>query len=204
MRQRCLVLLSGVSEEAYLKANLEANKPLYEQMVKLYGEDNIFNIDYQPILDRHALFFKSILDPIRYALTPNGWIAEEFIEEFLNDLELHYREIDVISHSMGSWLIYKCDAKINKLINLANPIGFFTFFARTAVRMNLHIPRINTEELFYIYSKKDLICKNKPRKIEGTKWDAKASKVEVIETGTGHDAREYLDYLFNNRKDIFI
>lgn len=204
MRQRCLVLISGVSEEAYLERDLKSNKELYNQMIKLYGDGNIFNIDYQPILDRHALIGKSILDPLRYALTPNGWIAEDFIEEFLNDLQLHYREIDVISHSMGSWLIYKCDANINKLINLANPIGFFTFFARTAVRMNLHTPRINAKELFYIYSEKDLICKNKPRKIEGTKWAANASHVEVIETGTGHNAKDYLDFLFKKRKDIFI
>jgi len=190
MKKRCLVLIGGVSEYAYLLEQIIKCKALWNYFVGKYERDHIYNLNYQPIMDKHALVMKSIFDPIRLILTPNGWAAERYVNETLQKLSQEYEEVDVISHSQGSWMVMKADVKLNNLWNFANPIGWFSPLARTAVRINIGKPKVEVKNLYYIYSSKDLISK-RPPEIKG-KWTCKADYIEVIDTYTSHDMRDYI------------
>lgn len=199
--ESCLVLIGGVSDHAYLLDQLTQCKHLWRKLVGKYGRQHIYNLEYQHIMDRHAIMMKSILDPVRLALTPNGWAAERYVEDYLKDLSYKYDKIDVITHSQGSWMIMKTDVKLNTLWNIANPIGWFAPIARMMVQMNIWSPKVEVNNLFYLYSTEDFVSK-RPPKIKG-KWTCKADYVEVIDTKTSHDARKYLVKLNSHYPWIF-
>lgn len=187
--KKCLALIGGVSDHDYMLDNLVQCKSLWRKLLAKYGREHIYNVRYQDIMDKHALLMKSVLDPVRLMLTPNGWAAERHVDSFLKDLEGKYDEVDVITHSQGSWMVLKADVKLNKLWNIANPIGWFAPLARTMVRLNIGKPKVKVKELFYIYSSEDFVSKKPPR-IKG-KWTLDATKIHTIDAKTIHDAKKY-------------
>lgn len=191
--QKCLVLLGGISDHAYMKQQLTQVPTVYKQLMNKYGATHIHEINYQPIMDKHAILAKSLLDPARLVINPDGWKAQSYVECEMKRLCSIYDQVDVISHSLGSWMILKCDVKINSLHLIASPIGFSTFIARNIVQMNVGTPKIKCKNLYYSYSSNDLVSCFPPA-IQG-KWKLGSTYCEVRNTGTPHDFTRYLIYL---------
>lgn len=199
--KRCLVFITGISDNAYGIEQACQEKVFWRKMVAKYGRDHIHEINYQTILDKYAFAFKSLLDPVRLVMMPKGWRAEKFVQLELIRFNTLYDEVDVISHSLGSWIVLKCRAFIHNLYLIASPIGWIAPIARSFVQLNVGTPKVIVDNLFYIYSESDPVSENPPI-IEG-KWRLKANKLEVINTETVHDLRKYLVYLNSKRPDIF-
>ncbi len=199
--KRCLVLISGISSHAYGLEQICTQKHFYRKIVEKYGRNHIYEIDYQKIMDRHALLMKSILDPLRLMFSPDGWAAERHVNDELQKFNERYDEVDVLTHSQGSWMVLKANAHIHNAYIIASPIGWFAPIARTMVRMNVGTPKLIVDNLFYIYSTKDLVSKQPPE-IKG-KWSFHAKNIQVIDTKTIHDLRKYLIALSSRHPQIF-
>lgn len=199
--KRCLVFISGIAEKAYGKDTLVKCKEFKQKINKIYGQEHIKEIHYQPIMDKFAFLGKSLLDPVRLLFSPTGWAAEKFVQKELQKLTSQYDEVDVITHSQGSWMVMKSNVKIRRCYNIANPIGWFAPLARWLVQLNIGKPKLVVDELFYIYSTSDLVSK-RPPKIE-KKWTCRAEKVTVINTETVHDLDKYFIALNSRYPYIF-
>lgn len=191
--KRGLVLLGGISDHEYMREQVASVKSVHKNLIDKYGACHIHAIDYQPIMDKNAIICKSLLDPARLILEPNGWRAQAYVEGELKRLCKIYDQVDVISHSQGSWMILKCDVKVHNLYLIASPIGFCTFIGRNIVQMNVGNPKIKVDNLYYSYSKEDPVSQFPPE-IKG-KWALGAKHIEVINSGTTHDLTKYLVYL---------
>jgi hypothetical protein len=200
--KRCLILVGGISDHAYGLDQLCEYKTFYQKMVKKYGRQHIYEIDYQKIMDKYAFAFKSLMDPVRLVMMPKGWRAEKFVEKELQRYASMYDEVDVISHSLGSWILPKCKVILNNLYLIASPLGWFTPTARKFVQLNVWNPKVRPKNLYYIYSTKDPISSHPP-KLDG-KWSMKSDHLEIIDTGTSHDLRKYLTALNSRYPKIFI
>lgn len=201
--RRCLVLLGGISDHAYMKQQISQVTTVHKQLINKYGATHIHEVNYQPIMDKHAVIAKSLLDPARLVINPDGWKAQAYVEGELKRLCSIYDEVDVISHSLGSWMILKCNVKINNLFLIASPIGFSTFIARNIVQMNVGTPKIRVQNLLVGYSKNDLISCFPPEISKKNKWGLGADYIEVRETGTSHGIDKYLVYL-NGKTNWFM
>lgn len=199
--KRCCVLITGVSDHAYGLEQLCSYKTFYKKMVEKYGREHIYEIDYQKIMDKYAFAFKSLMDPVRLVMMPKGWRAEKFVEDELQRYTSLYDEVDVISHSLGSWIVLKANVKINNLYLIASPVGWFTPAARGFVQLNVWSPKIRPENLYWIYSKNDPISSHPPE-MKG-RWLMKSKHHELIDTGTVHDLRKYLVKLNSKYPWIF-
>lgn len=199
--KKCLVFLTGISDAAYGIEQVSKKKLLWNKLVNKYGRQHIYEIDYQKILDKHAFAFKSLMDPVRLVMLPKGWRAEKYVQDELQRLNKIYDEVDVISHSLGSWIVLKCKAFIHNLYLVASPIGWIAPLARTFVQLNVGRPKVVVDNLFYIYSESDPVSMNPPT-IEG-KWRLKADKLQVIDTGTSHDLQKYLIALNSRYPEMF-
>ena len=192
---RGLVLLGGISDHEYMREQVASVKSVHKNLIDKYGACHIHTIDYQPLMDKHAILFKSLLDPARLVLNPNGWRAQAYVEGELKRLCKIYDQVDVISHSLGNWLVSKCNVKLNNLYMIANPIGFCTLIGRNIVRLDIGTPKVTCNSLFYAYSKQDLVSCKPPEITKSNRWGLKSNYLEVIETGTHHDVTKYLTYI---------
>jgi hypothetical protein len=199
-----LVLISGIAGEAYGTTELKKHKEVYKALCYKYGEENIIDIDYQPILDRHAFLGDTLLDPLRLLLNPNGWAAERYVAETLAQITTQYDKVDVMTHSLGSWIVLKCKAKINKLILIASPIGFSGILGRHTVRANIWSPKIETLKLHFVYSTNDPVSCFPPQHIEDSKWGCKCGIFKQVNSGTGHGLGDYLEYLWLKERGIIL
>jgi predicted alpha/beta hydrolase family esterase len=202
MNKECLVLVSGIAGQAYSLKELKKNEVIYSKLVKRYGEDNIIEIDYQPIMDRHAILGDTILDPIRLLINPDGWAAERFVEVSLQNICKEYPTVNVITHSLGSWIILKCNAKINNLTLIASPIGFAGILGRHTVRLNIGKPKLKVFRLNYIWSSNDPVSCFPPKFDINGKWGLDATYMINVNTRTGHSLGEYLEYISKYKSGI--
>jgi len=196
-----LVFITGISDRPYGIEQICQQKEFWRKIVNKYGREHIHEINYQDIMDKYAFAFKSLLDPVRLVMMPKGWRAERFVAQELIRLSSIYEELDVITHSLGSWIVLKANVKVHNLYLIASPIGWTLPAGRTFVQLNIGNPRIVADNLFYIYSDSDFISKYPPV-IEG-KWTLKADNVRVINTKTVHDLRKYIIALNSRYPEIF-
>jgi hypothetical protein len=199
--KRCLIIVGGISDHAYGIEQLCKQKVIWKRLINKYGRDHIYEIDYQKIMDKYAFAFKSLLDPVRLTLMPKGWRAEKFVEKELQRYASLYDEVDVISHSLGSWILPKCNVRLNNLYLIASPLGWFTPLARGFVKLNVWSPKVKPNKLFWICSKNDPIS-NHPPELKG-KWTMGANYVEYIDSGTTHDLGKYMVALNSRYPHIF-
>lgn len=204
MGKRCLVLISGIAGEAYSLEEIKKNVEVYRLLCYKYGEKNLIEIDYQPIMDRHAILGDTLLDPFRLLLNPNGWAAERYVIESLRQITKDYTKVDVMSHSLGSWIVLKANVTINKLILIASPIGFSGILGRHTVRTNIWKPKIEVLRLYYVYSTNDLVSCFPPKNIENSKWGCKCGIFKQINCHTGHGLGQYLDYLWKYDRGVLL
>lgn len=193
---RTLILVGGISDHAYMKEAIQKTN-LWGNLCELYTD--IIEIDYQKVMDRHALLFKSLLDPVRLLMSPDGWAAERYMNKVLTEVISHKVKVDLMSHSQGSWMTMKMPIKVENYFCVANPIGFKGFIGRKTVQMNISVPKIISKRHYMVYSNNDLISCDIPfnKKLWGT-----GKIVEYLETGTKHDMVEYADWL--NRKALYL
>ncbi len=186
---RALVLITGIAEKDYGMSTVRKHK-YYKTLRVIY--DEIVEIPYQLILDKHALAFKTTLDPARMVLTRKGRKVVEYVENRLHRLHRLGFDIDIMSHSLGSWITLKCNVKVKNLILLAPPPGWATPFLRLVVKMNVGTPRIRAATMLWLYSKKDPVSKCPPK--ESKKYNVGRDNY-WIETGTSHNMKRYLSYM---------
>ncbi len=204
MKRKCLVLISGIAGDAYGKKELEKHEDIYKSLVYKYGEENIIDIDYQPIMDRGAILGNTLLDPLRLLLNPNGWAAQKFVNDRLKEITATYEIVDVMTHSLGSWMVLKAKVNIHKLILIASPIGFAGVLGRHTVRANIWSPSIVVNKLYYVYSTNDPVSCFPPLNIHGSKWGCKSDQVYLLNSHTGHGLGDYINYMWDIDRGIIL
>jgi len=193
----CLVLITGIGEAAYGFKSLRESV-MWKHIEARYSD--VVEIRYQPIMDKYAVVGKSLLDPLRLMFTPQGWEAEEHIRKRLHQIRGTYNEVDVLTHSLASWMIYKMDVRFENMYVVASPIGWCTAVSRWAVRVNIGTPKVSCKKLIYLYSKKDPVSMFPTRIGKYLVGD----KNHTFETGTSHNLDEYLDYMSHLGYDVLI
>lgn len=194
---RTLVLVGGISDHSYMKDQIKESN-LSKEIECYYP--NIIEIDYQHILDKYAVCFKSLGDPLRLMLTPFGREAQTYVEKSLQMIQHKYTHIDLMSHSQGSWMTMKCNVEVKNYFCIANPIGFSGIIGRTAVHLNIGKPKIRAKRFYNIFSSKDLVSCFQPR---DQKWDVGKAVSKYIDTETGHGLKDYCDVLDKDYLTIF-
>lgn len=204
MKARALVLISGISDKAYSLSEIMKHDDVAKTLTYKYGIDNIIEIDYQPIMDQAAILGDTLLDPLRLLMNPNGWRAENYVRETLNNICTQYETVDVMTHSLGSWIILKCNAKINKLILIASPIGFAGIIGRESVRLNIWKPKLEAFRMYTLYSKNDPVSCFPPVNRETSKWRCGSDLYHEYDTKTGHGLDQYLSWIWANNREILL
>ena len=194
---RTLVLVSGISDHSYMREELKKSK-LYDELSQTYN--NIIDVDYQHIMDKYAICFKSLGDPLRLMFTPFGHDAQKHVERSLQTLKMFHGKIDVMSHSQGSWMTMRCNVDVNNYYCIASPIGFAGVIGRTAVQLNIGSPKIRAKRFYNIFSSKDFVSSHMPRDL---RWDVGNSVTRYIDTGTSHSLVEYAEVLERDYLTIF-
>lgn len=156
-----LVLISGISKEDY--GLEEFNKScLCDKLRTRY--DQIVEIRYQHIMDRDTHWFKTFGDPFRLLWSDNGHLAQKHVNEELKNITAAYEVVDVLTHSLGSWMVMKVPTRINKLINIANPLSWVGLLGGWIVRKDIGEVKLSANWTYYINSYTDMVSCWKPRK----------------------------------------
>lgn len=196
---RALVMIGGIGTKAYM---MDKFLPVLGDSDILRRYDYIEEIDYQPILDDHAIVMKKLLDPVRMLLTQKGERSINYVQRRVKELSEQYDHIDLVTHSQGCWIGYRCDVKVDNFVCIANPIGFKLFVGAASVRLNIGTPKLSCNRILYLYSFMDYVSCDIPHNMN--KWLCSAKDVTILDTGTGHDVSEYLEWCIKNSTKIII
>ncbi len=156
-----LVLISGISKHDY--GMEEFNKScLYDKLKDRYS--SVIEIRYQHIMDKDAHWFKTFGDPFRLLWSDNGHKAQEHVNRELKRIAESNVTVDVLTHSLGSWMVMKVPTRVNKLINIANPLSWIGLFGGWLVRKDIGEVKLGANMTYYINSYTDAVSCWHPRK----------------------------------------
>ena len=181
--EKVLVVVTGISAKGYGLHDLTLTG-IYEHLKKKYTK--IIEIDYQPILDKHAMCFKSLLDPVRYVTSSKSRKVRKYVEETINKLSEDY-DIDLLTHSLGGWILEECKVKVNTWFNLASAVGWFLPIGRSIINVRISNPNIEFNKRYWVYSEKDLVSCSPP--INHSRF---SRSTEFIKINSPHDLSKYL------------
>lgn len=206
-----IVGISNENTENYGKTTIDLNTRFKSKLNKLY--DSIEYITYQGILDKGAVFGKTLLDPARVVFEQDK--VKRIITEIefrIKEAQLQGYEVDVLAHSLGCWLISKCNVSIRSFYACGHPIGWkgltggSKLVARFIVRNNITTwgwtkPPLRCQYYLNLYSRKDIVG-NQPSIPDNDKWGFGATEAYEIDTGKSHDFCDYTTFL-NSKNAIF-
>lgn len=116
-------------------------------------------------------------------------------------------EITMVTHSLGSWISAGINADIDHLVMLGSPISWPGWFGRKLIHreiLGLERP-IRAKRITYLWSKRDPVASKgePPTEICLKLTGGKPLIMRCHETGTSHDAADYLDWIRKQHKLIF-
>lgn len=201
--KRCLVVLTGITVKPYGIDTIKLDPRVNSTLISEYGEENIFEIDYNQYLDSWTIqneFNLKYLDPVRLKLNPfRRHKILVTIERFIKQKQAEGYIVDCLCHSQGCWVLALCKVIVNKVIFTGSPIGFENVFGRFMVRNSIcpfpwSTPPLKCFEFINCYSPLDFV--GNLSSTRDTKWQFSAQKLTEFCTNTAHDFGEYLHFLF--------
>lgn len=203
--KRILIIGVGISDvntQNYGQDAIDNNIPFKKYLNQRY--EKIIYFKYQDILDKHAVFAKTLLDPARFVFKVKAQkeILNNF-ERLVKRLQAEGYIVDLFAHSLFCWVSAKAKVELDTVIHAGSPIGWITPGLRFIVRFDICKPSwvkpaLSTNHFFNLYSVRDPVG-NKPNFNANPKW-AFQSKVNLeLHTNTTHNWNEYVDYLYERR-----
>jgi len=181
---KALIIITGIGESAYGIDCLKKTG-VYPLAAEYY--DCIKEIDYQPILDRRNMCFKTLGDPIKYMLSPKSHKVREFIEAETKQLLRNSDEVDLLTHSLGGWISEELHIKVHNWYSLASAVGWFLPFGRMMIDLRIQKPNIKYDYRYWVFSEKDLVASTPPFKDKNYNINT-----EFIKIVSPHDMEKYV------------
>ncbi|MDD9897848.1 MAG: hypothetical protein OXU45_02495 [Candidatus Melainabacteria bacterium] len=200
---RAAVLVQGVNSKPYIK------EALIEGGLDLSIYEQIREPDTEAIFDQHSFaslgFWDWCGDVFQfYNNIKRRKAACRLVRKAVQELQGQGYEVDIIAHSLGCQIALTCapqkegrELKVKKTIFMGSPMGII--FIPMAWRVRSHAKKYSrnfvTEELEYLWSKNDLMCRSFGSKIIKV-LDLVTKSPDDIKSESDHSVQKYCqDYL---------
>ena len=204
--KKTLFLIGGITQHNYILKE-------YQDVIdfKNLQYDEIVEIDYEEFLDKRYekipfySYFKTLDkhgDWWQFSLNKNlRNKIREYIENEIIPYTIFDNQVDVYSHSLGTWIILGCRLKLNKLVLVASPLGSKSRIVRFTVNNELkNNINIEANKIEYMYNNEDFVSSKFPKDFVKEKLRTiSKDNIFYANISKGHNFKKYIEaYKFYN------
>lgn len=214
MKNRVLIIGVGISSTDTQKYGHESvtDNSRFVSLIENYYDEIVY-FYYQEILDRGAFIGKTLLDPIRLKIkgaTKNHIVGR--FEGLVNRILSQGKEVHILGHSLFCWVSQLAELKVEKVIHCGSPVGFATPILRFIVRNDIARfpwtkPKLQANKFINLYSTSGWLKEpvgTKPFIKDNRKWALGAELAIELDTKQTHDFSDYIEFLVQNRRLIYL
>lgn len=198
IKNKVLILVQGINSGIYLKEavkNSNLDLSVYDKVIQVKTEKllDMSWVSKLPFIgDKHGDYVQYFLSKSRRKK------LSRLVRQLITVLRIKYDVVDVIAHSLGSVIALTSKTSVNNFYSLGSPLSFKNSWLGAFVRYHTkkYLKLDVTNNFYYAYSPKDIVCSHYNKKVAKLLQDY---KVEPIKSDSRHSADEYLDDI----EDVF-